>query len=158
MMGTASITGDTQGRRDAIRALVRAQEVATQEELRELLAKKGFDVTQATLSRDLAKLGARRTSRPSGGTAYELAAASDSAEGQLEPLSQLVVSVDDNGTLVVIKTTPGTASAIALAIDTARMEQVLGTLAGDDTIFLAPARGHAAGKVTQKLKRLFKKG
>jgi transcriptional regulator of arginine metabolism len=69
-----------------------------------------------------------------------------------------VVSVDDNGTLVVIKTTPGTASAIALAIDTARMEQVLGTLAGDDTIFLAPARGHAAGKVTQKLKRLFKKG
>jgi len=150
---------DTQERRAAIRELIRSREVATQEDLRELLAKRGFEVTQATLSRDLAKLGARRVSRAEGGTAYEFPEArvvETSAEERLGDLAEMVVTVGHNGALVVIHTTAGTASAVALAIDTARIPQVLGTLAGDDCIFLAPARGHAAAKVTTKLQKLFR--
>nr|MBA3461140.1 arginine repressor [Deltaproteobacteria bacterium] len=64
-------SADTRARRAAIVELIRTRHVATQAELRELLSARGYDVTQATLSRDLAKLHARRASRPDGGTAYE---------------------------------------------------------------------------------------
>ncbi|HEX4423427.1 MAG TPA: hypothetical protein VH165_36210, partial [Kofleriaceae bacterium] len=63
---------DTRARRALIVELVRARHVATQADLRDLLHARGHEVTQATLSRDLAKLGARRVSLPSGGTAYEI--------------------------------------------------------------------------------------
>ena len=152
---------DTHARRELIRALITTREVATQEELRELLAKEKYDVTQATLSRDLAKLGARRASRPSGGTAYELPEAPVAmarAEETLAGFAEMVINVDDNGSLVVIRTRPGAASAVALAIDTARLAEVLGTLAGDDAIFVAPSKHHAAGKLTLKFKKLFQKG
>lgn len=152
---------DTTARRNAIRALIRTTEIGTQEELRELLAKQGFEVTQATLSRDLARLGARRVSRASGGTAYELPEAPVStspADERFAELGPMVVALNDNGTLVVIHTTPGAASAVALAIDGARLPEVLGTLAGDDAIFVAPAKNHSAGKLCTKLKKLFQKG
>ncbi|HSN30104.1 MAG TPA: hypothetical protein VLT45_27645, partial [Kofleriaceae bacterium] len=63
---------DVTERRQAIRALIASRPIATQEELRELLAARGHAVTQATLSRDLAQLGARRATQPGGGTSYEL--------------------------------------------------------------------------------------
>lgn len=151
----------TQARRDAIRALIRTREIATQEDLRALLGKQRFVVTQATLSRDLAKLGARRASRSGGGTAYELADAPASeapASEALAAVAEMVVKVADNGALVVIHTTPGTASAVALALDQARRPDILGTLAGDDAIFIAPANHRAAAKLTRTLQTLFLKG
>ena len=151
----------TQARRDTIRALIRTREIATQEELRALLRKQRFVVTQATLSRDLAKLGARRASRAGGGTAYELAeapAAESPAAETLAGVAEMVVKVADNGALVVIHTTPGTASAVALALDQARLPEVLGTLAGDDAIFIAPARHRDAPRLTHALQKLFLKG
>jgi transcriptional regulator of arginine metabolism len=79
-------------------------------------------------------------------------------EDQLREMGEMVISVEQNGTLVVLLTQPGSASAIARAIDIARLPQVLGSLAGDDTIFLAPGRRSSAAKLAADLRLLFGKG
>ena len=141
----------TRERRAEIRQLIGTRQVATQEELRALLADRGHDVTQATLSRDLAQLGARRAPQAGGGTYYEL----PDAPIAREPLLQdLVRTIDDNGTLVVIHTTSGAAQVVAGALDRARLPEVLGTIAGDDAIFIAPARGVSTSRVIRKLRDL----
>lgn len=140
----------TRDRRGAIRELLASRPVATQEELRELLAGRGHDVTQATLSRDLAQLGARRAAHPEGGTYYELP---DVVRAPLL-LVDLVRTIDDNGTLVVVHTSPGAAQVVASALDRARAPEVLGTIAGDDAIFIAPARGVTTARVIRKLREL----
>ena len=127
---------DADRRRDAVARILRARRIGTQEELLSALAQAGFQATQATLSRDLARLGARRAPLPDGGAAYELA---DGPDGGLDALRGLVSSIAANHSLVVIRTHPGSAPAIARAIDLARPPEVLGTIAGDDTIFVAPA-------------------
>lgn len=143
-------------RRLAIRELVRTQSIATQEHLRQLLLDRGFDVTQATLSRDLARLGARHVSMPDGGTIYEL------EELRAPPPSDpflrvagIVRHVRDNGSLVVVHTEPGAAQAIARSIDMARLPGVLGSLAGDDTVFVAPTRSQGARRLRLQLEKLF---
>lgn len=124
-------------RRDAVARILRARRIGTQEELLAALGDAGFRATQATLSRDLARLGARRASRPGGGTFYELHAGS--GENGLGALRGLVQEIVANASLVVIRTHPGSAPAIARAIDLAELPDVLGTIAGDDTIFVAPS-------------------
>jgi transcriptional regulator of arginine metabolism len=127
-------------RRDAVARLLRTRRIGTQEELLAALGEAGFQATQATLSRDLARLGARRVSRPEGGTVYELSEdGAAAAEGGLGALRGLVQSIAANASMVVIRTHPGSAPAIARAIDLAQPPEVLGTIAGDDTIFVAPA-------------------
>jgi transcriptional regulator of arginine metabolism len=149
----------TEARREAIRRLIRGRKVATQEDLRELLADQGFDVTQGTLSRDLARLGARRAPAAEGGTVYELPPeGAASPPGLLEALDPLVRGVRDNGTLVVVHTTPGAAQAVALALDQARLPEVLGTIAGDDTVFVAPVQAASASRLTRVLQGLLRKG
>ncbi|HEX5062092.1 MAG TPA: hypothetical protein VFV99_22135 [Kofleriaceae bacterium] len=141
---------DVTERRAVIRELIASRPVATQEELRELLAGRGHDVTQATLSRDLAQLGARRAAQPGGGTSYELG---DSIRTPTL-VSDLVRAIDDNGTLVVVHTTPGAAQVVAGVLDRAKVPEVLGTIAGDDAIFVAPARGVTTSRVIRKLREL----
>jgi transcriptional regulator of arginine metabolism len=149
----------TEARREAIRRLIRGGKVATQEDLRERLADQGFDVTQGTLSRDLARLGARRAPAAEGGTIYELPPeGAASPPGLLEALDPLVRGVRDNGTLVVVHTTPGAAQAVALALDQARLPEVLGTIAGDDTVFVAPVQAASASRLTRVLQGLLRKG
>jgi transcriptional regulator of arginine metabolism len=150
----------TDARREAIRRLIRGRKVATQEDLRSLLADQGFEVTQGTLSRDLARLGARRAPGIEGGTVYELPAEGGAAAtpGLLEALDPLVRGVRDNGALVVVHTTPGAASAVALALDQARLPEVLGTIAGDDTVFVAPMHAASASRLTRVLQGLLRKG
>ena len=77
-------------------------------------------------------------------------------EAALAPprLPDLVRSVDDNGTLVVIHTAPGAAQIIASALDRAKPVEILGTIAGDDAIFVAPARGVAAQKLAKRVREL----
>jgi transcriptional regulator of arginine metabolism len=137
-------------RRAVIRELIAGRQVGTQEELRELLAGRGHEVTQATLSRDLAQIGARRAAQPGGGTHYELG---DSVRAPML-LVDLVRGIDDNGTLVVVHTTPGAAQVVAGALDRANVPEVLGTIAGDDAIFVAPARGVTTSRVIRKLREL----
>jgi transcriptional regulator of arginine metabolism len=149
--------GDKAARQEAIRRIIRAHAVSTQEELGQLLDREGYDVTQATLSRDLAWLGAMRVSRPEGGTVYGLQdAPPPSGEARLLELGEMILSVEDNELLVVMRTRPGSAPLVASAIDQARLPECLGTIAGDDTIFVAPARGKARA-VSRKLKALFGK-
>jgi transcriptional regulator of arginine metabolism len=150
---------DAVARRETIRRLIRSRVISTQEELGELLASEGFEVTQATLSRDLARLQARRAPRLEGGSAYELpdAPVAEGPEG-LAQMHHLVTLVEEADALVLVRTLPGGASVVALAIDKARPEGVLGTIAGDDTIFIVPTRGTRPLRVAKSLKSVWKKG
>ena len=149
---------DTRARRAAIVELIRTRHVATQAELRGLLSARGFDVTQATLSRDLAKLHARRASLPDGGTAYELegfAARNGAEPAQLAAMADLVIGVRDGAAMVVVHTRPGVAAAIATLLDQARLDSVIGTIAGDDTIFVVPERKVSAKVLAKRLEQMF---
>ena len=152
------MTTEVHARRDAIRRLIRSQVIATQEELGKLLEKDGIEVTQATLSRDLGALAARRVQLAEGGTAYELddAPVGGGAEG-LKAVHALVTTVDEGDAMVVLHTRPGAASIVAAAIDAGRPAGVLGTLAGDDTIFIVPARGTRPARVANHLRTIWKK-
>jgi len=132
--------------------ILRSGRVATQEELLASLARAGWKVTQATLSRDLARLGARRVAGPGGGTVYELP--EEERRDGAEALRGLVGQVACNGSLVVVRTHPGSAPAVARAIDLARLPEVLGTIAGDDTVFVAPARDGRAGPLAERVRSL----
>jgi transcriptional regulator of arginine metabolism len=141
-------------RRDAVARIVRTRRIATQDELLGALAAAGFRATQATLSRDLARLGARRVSRREGGTVYELA--DGAAEGTgLGALRGLVARIGANASLVIIRTHPGSAPAIARAIDLAEIREVLGTIAGDDTIFVATDGARAPRALLERLRTTF---
>ena len=140
-------------RRAAIREIIRTRDVFTQEELQKLLAREGHEVSQGTLSRDLARLRARRVPVPEGGTAYELA----DTPNALASLREVVVRVTETGALVVVHTLPGMASAVALGIDRARLAPVVGTIAGDDTIFIATGRSKDSRSLSRQLETLWKK-
>lgn len=116
------------GRQDAIREIVREQDVRTQCMLVDELRERGFDCTQATVSRDIAEMGLRKL--PEG--MYVLA-----EDLHLQRMvSELVIGVNRTENLVIVKAQPGTASGIAAAIDAAELPDVLGSLAGNDTILL----------------------
>jgi transcriptional regulator of arginine metabolism len=147
----------TRARRTLIRRLLGERRVATQGALRALLGRSGHHVTQGTLSRDLAALGARRAPLPGGGMAYELPAGTSAPETaeELRTVGALVTRLRDNGSLVVVNARAGAASAVALALDQARLPEVLGSIAGDDTVFVAPAQGTGAARLRQKLEEFF---
>lgn len=158
-MRTATKSRGTAQRLAAIRELIRTRAIATQDELRRLLAREGYDVTQGTLSRDLARLRARRAALPEGGMAYELAdAAVAAAPDTLALLREVVVRVTETGALVVVHTLPGMASAVALGIDRARLPPVAGTIAGDDTVFIAVGKSRDSRSLSRQLDNLWKKG
>ncbi len=140
-------------RRRVVAPLLRDRHIATQEELHEALRAEGFEATQATLSRDLAQLGAHRVSDPSGGTRYELS--DEQRRDGLDALGRLVASVSCNGSLVVVRTHPGSAPAVARAVDLASLPDILGTIAGDDTVFIAPSREKRARALAEQVRRLF---
>lgn len=116
------------GRQDAIRDIVRNKDVRTQRVLVDELRGMGFDCTQATVSRDIADMGLRKL--PEG--IYVLA-----EDLHLQRMvSELVTGVLRTDNLVMIKAQPGTASGIAAAVDAAELPDVLGSLAGNDTILV----------------------
>lgn len=116
------------GRQDAIRDIVRNNDVRTQRVLVDELRAMGFDCTQATVSRDIADMGLRKL--PEG--IYVLA-----EDLHLQRMvSELVTGVLRTDNLVMIKAQPGTASGIAAAVDAAELPDVLGSLAGNDTILV----------------------
>jgi transcriptional regulator of arginine metabolism len=133
----------TKGQRQRLIAdWLRAGEVGSQDELVARLAEAGVSATQATVSRDLEALGAVKVR---GG--YALASARDaSGDARLGPiLGEWVTEIIAAGTLLVLKTPPGSANLVANAIDVARLGEVAGTIAGDDTIFVALADGVTPG-------------
>jgi transcriptional regulator of arginine metabolism len=157
---TTPMRGDVvpRARREVIRKLLRSHLIGTQEELRGKLKREGFDVTQATLSRDLGRLRARRVQLPEGGTAYELDEARVVAPADsLRALGPMVSSIEEGDAMVVLRTAPGAASVVAAALDASRPEGALGTLAGDDTVFICPARGVRPQRLARDLKNLWQR-
>ena len=128
-MGTViSMAKKRNGRQDAIREIVRTADVRTQRMLVDELKACGFDCTQATVSRDIADMGLHKL--PEG--MYVLA-----EDLHLQRMvSELVIGVQRTENLVIIKAQPGTALGIAAAIDAAELPDVLGSLAGNDTILV----------------------
>jgi transcriptional regulator of arginine metabolism len=134
----------------ALGDLIRAEPHASQEELTERLRGLGHQATQATVSRDLVSLGAVKVKRD-GAMRYVLPdqfGARDWASGQLERIvREWVYGVEAAGPLIVLRTPPGSAHLVASAIDQAQPQDVAGTVAGDDTIFVAVRDGYSVPDV-----------
>jgi len=145
-----------ENRRDAIRAILSDGSVANQGELLRRLRQRGIRASQATLSRDMAALGVRRAVG-SGGARY-LVDEAGAGPLPLEPVRQLVSSLESNGALVVVRTQASTAAAVARALDEAGLPEILGTLAGDDTVFVAPRKAGGGAALAVKLRRLLHLG
>lgn len=132
-------TSEGRSRLDALRRILIQGTLSTQDELRDKLDKLEFAVTQSTISRDLRKLGAIKVNDPAGRTVYRLP---DDVAPALPvgaaSLSNLVLDIRTNGSIIVIQTSPGSASLVARHLDHAKPGGILGTIAGDDTIFVAP--------------------
>lgn len=145
--------GSKQQRQRAIMDLIRGGALASQEELAERLSGLGFAVTQATISRDLEQIGAVKVRR-SGQLSYALSdgARSEGAPQLTRLLRDFVRSIDTAVNLVVIKTPPGSAHLIGVALDRSDMQEVVGTICGDDTIFVACPSPRAAAQFTTKLR------
>ena len=131
-------------RQRLIASILRAEAVHSQEEVTARLAARGLAVTQATVSRDLDQMGAVKVKR-GGVHAYALPdqiGVSDWAGSRLERIvGEWVRSVEAAGNLVVMRTPPGSAHLVALAIDQSAPDEVAGTIAGDDTLFVAARDG-----------------
>ncbi|MES1207586.1 MAG: arginine repressor [Pseudomonadota bacterium] len=138
-------------RRNAIRELLARHAVTSQDELQRHLAARGITAAQATVSRDLVLLGVTRVATPDG---HRYHIPDDDGALPIDLVRGLVEAVVTNGVLVVVRTKAGAASTIARAIDDARVADALGTIAGDDTIFVAPARPRGAAALARQLRRL----
>jgi transcriptional regulator of arginine metabolism len=130
-------------RQTAIARLVGGHEVTSQPELIELLAGEGIEATQATVSRDLDDIGAVKVRVASGNTVYAIP---EFEPDRLAPLDQLrrvmgewVAEVAQSGNLVILRTPPGCAHVVASALDRSRVEGMIGTVAGDDTLMCVAA-------------------
>lgn len=132
----------THTRLEALKKLLLEGSGGTQEELVEALQRKKFSVTQSTISRDLRRLGAIKVNTPEGKTVYRLSQEQLSLPiSNSNGLRDLLVSIDHNDAMIVIHTSPGSASLVARHLDMMKQTLgLLGTIAGDDTIFVAPAR------------------
>ncbi len=142
-------------RRSAIADLIRVETLSSQEEVTTRLREQGFEVTQATVSRDLEQLGAVKVRR--GGTfGYSLPdrlGDTDWAAARLQRIfAEWVQSIEAAGNLLVLKTPPGSAHLVGLALDQAQLEEVAGTISGDDTIFVALRDGVAPGEMVTRFR------
>ena len=136
---------ESRARLEILKTLLNEGAVSTQEEICEALKARDFEVTQSTVSRDLRRLGAIKVITPAGETSYKLPNSSI-VESQLylpmemsSGLKGLLKDIHHNGSLIVIRTPPGSASLVAHHLDSVKPRGILGTIAGDDTIFVAPA-------------------
>jgi transcriptional regulator of arginine metabolism len=140
-------------RRTQILDVLRSEAVATQTALRQKLARRGIHVTQATVSRDIVELGAVKTRE-----GYRLP---DSAPPAAAPvptlpmvLKEFMSEVKQASNLVVVKTHPGNAHSVAVALDAEKWPEVAGTVAGDDTIFVATPGAREAARLRKKILEL----
>lgn len=149
-------------RQRAIRDLVELRPIRTQQELAASLRERGFRTTQATISRDVSELGLIKVGR-AGTQAYaippRLREAETSGEERIRRLVRdAPVEIRESGLLLILKTLPGSAHALAAALDRARWPDVAGSIAGDDTVFVAVADRAALGRVRQRLEQLAERG
>ena len=129
-------------RHQAIRDILESQEISSQEQLRAALATLGFATVQGTLSRDLGELGATKVRASTGAVVYQVVDDEGRAPSAVEPgparlskwCQELLVGAENAENLLVLRTPAGAASMLGAAVDSARLEGIVGTVAGDDTI------------------------
>jgi transcriptional regulator of arginine metabolism len=143
-------------RQQAIRDLVARAHLRSQEEIRERLESLGYPATQSTISRDLEELGLVRVRDGAGHLRYALP---EQAPGTPRAsiralLSEFALSVDVSGNLVLVKTPPGAANALAEGLDRGAVDGILGTVAGDNTILIVVREGVVGWSVAAALKDL----
>ena len=141
------MNGMKERRQRAIADLIRSGGLSSQEELVERLSGLGFAATQATISRDLDQIGAVKVRR-AGQLSYSLP---NEAPGATV-LRDFVRSIDTAANLVVIKTPPGSAHLIGVTLDQSALPQIVGTICGDDTLFVACPSSKAAAELATKLR------
>lgn len=143
-------------RLDAIKMIISSKEVGSQEELLQELNQEGFELTQATLSRDLKQLKVAKAASMNGKYVYVLPndimykRAGEQSAGEMM-MNNGFISIQFSGNLAVIKTRPGYASSMAYDIDNRESDTILGTIAGDDTIMLVLREGATPGSVRRFL-------
>ena len=137
--------------------IISSQELGSQEELLNALQKEGFKLTQATLSRDLKQLKVAKAATMNGNYVYVLPNVTMykrvSTPHQIKEMMQVpgFLSINFSGNMGVIKTRPGYASSIAYNIDNSDIPQIIGTIAGDDTIFIVLKQGISEDEVISAL-------
>jgi transcriptional regulator of arginine metabolism len=140
-----------------ILTIIREHPVGTQEELVDLLREQGVDVTQATLSRDIKELGLTKMVMSDGHYRYALPSDKESVDvlKRAERIfADAVVSIDFTDNLIVIKTMTGTAQGVAAAFDNLEWSEIMGTIAGDDTILIIVRRRELVQSVLERLYKL----
>jgi transcriptional regulator of arginine metabolism len=144
-----------QDRQNAVVQLIGSHQVASQEELKTLLGSRGFNVTQATLSRDLRELGVVRAPGEDGARYMLPEMVTDEAKPALDMLlPQLFSRIDGVGELIVLHTLPSGAQPIAEAVDSQGWPEIMGTLAGENTILIVCRSATARVALTERLLRL----
>jgi transcriptional regulator of arginine metabolism len=140
-------------RHEAILRLIGEQPVSTQTELAEALRERGHDVVQTTVSRDIGELGLVKVRDADGHLVYAPPGAADPDRLRVLAVAvrQWARSFEASGSLLVVRTPPGAANALAQAIDAVDHPAVAGTIAGDDTIFVAPRNGFSADALRDEL-------
>jgi transcriptional regulator of arginine metabolism len=141
-------------RHAAILKLIQREEVHSQEQLRELLHASGIDVTQATLSRDIRELRLAKVPLADGGSSYAVPARTETLQPPLHQLlPTLLLSLDGVGNLLIAKTPAGAASALTEALDSQSWPEVVGTIAGDNTILIIAKSEKARRAIAERLSR-----
>jgi transcriptional regulator of arginine metabolism len=144
-----------------ISEILRSNVIGSQEELLTMLNERQCEVTQATLSRDLKQLKVAKTPLSNG--TYKYILPTHNKPLPTKPANDLimhgaVLSIEFSGTLAVLKTKPGYASAIAWDIDNNASDEVLGTIAGDDTILIIPREGISRDELMKMMNQTFAEG
>lgn len=139
-------------RRMTIRRLLASHEITDQQQLARLLVSAGYEVTQATISRDLAALGARKD--PANGRYRVEEHRTEDRPETAATIASYVTSLDRSGDLVVLRTPPAAAHLVASAIDGASLPGVMGTVAGDDTVLVVADQTVGGGTVLATLRQL----
>ena len=146
------------GRQEKIIELITKYEIETQDELMEFLGEEGYMVTQATVSRDIRDLDLVKVAMPGGTYKYVVSNISKKSAKNVGPLghavADAVVSVTCAQNIVVLKTTPGMAQAVAIVIDRIPDTSILGSVAGDDTIIVVVPDADTAQSVAARMKKL----
>jgi transcriptional regulator of arginine metabolism len=141
-----------QDRQGTVLRLIGSHRIANQEDLRRLLAAEGWSVTQATLSRDLRALGVVRAPREEGARYMLPEMVSDEAKPSLDGLlPQLFSRIDGVGELIVLHTLPSGAQPISEAVDAQGWPEIIGTLAGENTILIVCRSAAARETLTRRL-------
>ena len=146
-------------RHEKIIELIEQYDIETQDELAELLRKEGFDVTQATVSRDIRKLALSNVPGKNGRQKYALLNHQDHqmAEKYVGILREAFVSMDQAQNILVIKTVSGMAMAVATALDNIGWKEIVGCIAGDDTIMCAIRTMEDAQTVMAELEKIVRR-